>query len=107
MGAFPGNGGSPRVEKPRTVQGIQTYTKRRNLMKVTLDTTLGTLLDDPKAREILDKHAPGISSNPMVSMVRGMTLNNLLALPQAAQFGLTKEKAEQMLVEVNKQLGNP
>jgi hypothetical protein len=75
-------------------------------MKVTLDTTLGTLLDDPKARAILDQHVPGISSNPMIAMVKGMSLNNLLAIPQAAQFGLTKEKVEQILVEVNKQLGN-
>ena len=75
-------------------------------MKVTLETTLGTLLDDPKARAVLDQYVPGISSNPMIAMVKGMTLTNLLAIPQAAQFGLTKEKVEQILVEVNKQLGN-
>jgi hypothetical protein len=33
-----------------------------------------------------------------------MTLNQLLAMPQAAQFGLTKEKAEAILAEINKQL---
>jgi para-nitrobenzyl esterase len=75
-------------------------------MKVTLETTLGTLLDDPKARAVLDQYVPGISTNPMIAMVKGMTLTNLLAIPQAAQFGLTKEKVEQILVEVNKQLGN-
>jgi len=75
-------------------------------MKVTLDTTLGTLLDDPKAKAILDQYIPGISSNPMVAMAKGMSLNNLLSIPQAAQFGLTKEKVEQVLAEVNKQLGN-
>jgi hypothetical protein len=37
-------------------------------------------------------------------MVRGMSLNMLLSLPQAAQLGLTKEKADALLVEVNKQL---
>ncbi len=76
-------------------------------MQVTLDTTLGTLLDDPKAREIMDQYAPGISTNPMIGMARGMTLNNLLAFPQAAQMGFTKDKVEKMLVEINKQLGNP
>ena len=75
-------------------------------MKVTLDTTVGTLLDDPKAKAVLDQYVPGVSSNPMIAMVKGMTLNNLLAIPQAAQFGLTKEKVEQVLAEVNKQLGN-
>ena len=75
-------------------------------MKVTLDSTLGALLDEPKAKAVLEQYIPGISTNPMVGMVKGMTLNNLLAMPQAAQFGLTKEKVEQILVEVNKQLGN-
>ena len=73
-------------------------------MKVTLDTTLGTLLDDPKAKVVVEKYVPGISTNPMIAMVKGMTLNNLLALPQAAQFGITKEKVEHVLVEINKQL---
>jgi len=73
-------------------------------MKVTLDTKLGTLLDDPKARVIVEKYVPGISANPMVAMVKGMSLNNLLALPQAAQFGITKAKVEQVLAEINKKL---
>jgi hypothetical protein len=76
------------------------------MMKVTLETTLGTLLDDPQAKAVLDKFVPGISTNPMIAMVKGLTLNNLLALPQAAQFGLTKDKVDKILVEVNKQLGN-
>lgn len=71
---------------------------------ITLDTTLGTLLDDPQAKAVLDQYVPGLSANPMVAMLKGMTLNKLLAMPQAAQFGLTKEKAEEMLAEVNKRL---
>lgn len=73
-------------------------------MKVTLDTTLGALLDDPQAKAVLDQYVPGLSSNPMVAMVKTMTLNKLLAMPQAAQFGLTKEKVEAILAEINKQL---
>jgi hypothetical protein len=78
--------------------------KRRNTMPFTLDTTLGSLLDDPKAKAVLDQYVPGISSNPMVAMVKGMSITKLLAMPQAAQFGLTKEKAEQVLAEINKQI---
>lgn len=74
-------------------------------MAFTLDTTLGTLLDDPRAKAVLDKHLPGVSTNPMVAMAKGMTLNMLLSLPQAAQLGLTKDKAEAILAEVNKQVG--
>ena len=73
-------------------------------MAFTLDTTLGTLLDDPQAVAVMNQYVPGISTNPMVAMVKGMTLNQVLAMPQAAQFGLTKEKAEAMLAEVNKRV---
>lgn len=73
-------------------------------MAITLDTTLGALLDDPKAKAVLEQYMPGVSSNPMVAMARGMSLKMILAMPQAAQFGFTKEKAEAILAEINKQL---
>ena len=73
-------------------------------MEFTLETKLGTLLEHPEAKAILDKHLPGVSTNPMIAMVKGMTLNMILAMPQAKQFGLTKEKAEKLLVEINKQI---
>lgn len=71
-------------------------------MEFTLDTPLGTLLDHPQAKPILEQYLPGISTHPMVGMVRGFTINMILAMPQAAQFGITKEKVEQILVEINK-----
>jgi hypothetical protein len=71
-------------------------------MAFTLDTPFGTLLDNPQAKQIIDQHFPGVSDNPLINMVRGMTLNNILAMPQATQLGLTKESAEMMLAEVNK-----
>lgn len=73
-------------------------------MKFTLDTTLGEILDNPQAKAVLDKQLPGVSANPMIAMARGMSLNMVLTMPQAAQFGLTKEKAEALLVEINKAL---
>jgi hypothetical protein len=73
-------------------------------MTFTLDTTLGEILDDPQAKAVLDKQLPGMSSNPMLAMAKGMSLNMILSMPQAAQLGLTKEKAEAILAEVNKQV---
>jgi hypothetical protein len=73
-------------------------------MAITLDTTLGTLLDDPQAKAVLDQYLPGISSNPVAAMAKGMTLRMILSMPQAAQLGLTKEKVEEILAEVNKKL---
>ena len=71
-------------------------------MSFTLDSTLGDLLDNPQAKATLDRFVPGVSDNPMIGMARGMSLNMLLSLPQAAQLGLTKEKAETILAEINK-----
>jgi len=73
-------------------------------MKVTLDSTLGDILKDPKAKPVLDKYVPGAADNPMIQMAKGMTLKMILAMPQAAQLGLTQAKAEQMLAELNKVL---
>jgi hypothetical protein len=73
-------------------------------MAFTLDTTLGELIDDPQAKAVLDQHLPGVSTHPMVAMARGMSLNMILSMPQAAQLGLTKEKAESVLAEINKQV---
>jgi hypothetical protein len=73
-------------------------------MEVTLDTTLGALLDDPQAKAVLDQYLPGVSSNPLVAMAKGMSLRMILSMPQAAQFGLTQEKVEQILAEINKQI---
>jgi hypothetical protein len=71
-------------------------------MAFTLDTPFGTLLDNPQAKQIIDQHLPGVSTNPMVGMLKGMTLNMVLSMPQAAQLGITKEKVQAMLDEVNK-----
>lgn len=71
-------------------------------MAFTLDSTLGTLLDDPRAKGVLEQYLPGISTNPMVAMAKGMSLNMLLSMPQAAQMGLTKEKIQTVLQEINK-----
>lgn len=74
-------------------------------MAYTLDTPLGTLLDSPQAKPVIDQYLPGVASNPMVGMLRGLTINMVLSMPQAAQLGITKEKAEAMLAEVNKRVG--
>lgn len=35
-------------------------------------TTLGAMLEDPDVVAIMEKHAPGITSNPMLGMAKGM-----------------------------------
>jgi len=67
-----------------------------------MDTTLGELLKNPQVAGILNQYVPGISTNPMVAMVQGMSLNAIVSMPQAAQLGFTKDKAEAIIAEANK-----
>jgi hypothetical protein len=70
-------------------------------MAYTLDTKVGELLKDTHAVEVLEKHVPGVSKNPMIGMASGMTIKSLLAMPQAQQYGVTEEKVKQVLDEIN------
>ncbi|WP_350356276.1 SDR family NAD(P)-dependent oxidoreductase [Cohnella hashimotonis] len=44
---------------------------------------IGELLANESTKKILEKHLPGISTNPMIEMAKGFTLAQLGALPQA------------------------
>ena len=70
-------------------------------MAYTLDTKVGQLLDDTNAVTVLERYAPGISKNPMISMARGMTLRSVLAMPQAKQYGITEDMVQKVLTEIN------
>jgi hypothetical protein len=70
-------------------------------MKLTLDSTVGEILKDTQAVEILEGYVPGISTNPMIEFAKDMTLKSLLALPQAEQFGITEEMVNQVLEQIN------
>lgn len=43
----------------------------------TAETDLGTLLDDPAARAVLDKHIPKITGSGQIDMARALTLKGL------------------------------
>jgi hypothetical protein len=70
-------------------------------MAYTLDTKVGDILKDTHAIEILEKHAPGVTKNPMIGLAKGMTLKALLAMPQAKQAGITEDMVTKVLAEIN------
>ena len=70
-------------------------------MAYTLDTTVGEIMKDAQAVQIMEQYVPGISTNPMLSMAEGMTLRSLLALPQAQQFGITEAMVTNVLTQIN------
>lgn len=43
-------------------------------------TTLGTLLEDPQVSAIIEKHAPGATSNPMLAMAKSMPAGQVLGM---------------------------
>ena len=60
------------------------------------DTDIGTLIDDPVARAILDKHIPGMTSNPQIEMARSFTLRQIqqFAADQVTDEVLSKIDAD-------------
>jgi para-nitrobenzyl esterase len=62
-------------------------------------TDIGTLLDTPATKAILDKHLPGFSSNPQVDMARSLTLK---MLQQFSPENITDEKLAAIEADLSK-----
>lgn len=43
----------------------------------TSSTEIGTLLDDPAAKALIEKNIPGMTTNDQIDMARGMTLKDI------------------------------
>jgi para-nitrobenzyl esterase len=57
-----------------TTTMAQAATSSATAAYTTADTDIGTLLDDPAARAVVDKYIPGFSKGENVDMARSMTL---------------------------------
>jgi len=79
----------------------ETHQFKENKMAYTLDTKVGDILKDTRALEILEKHVPGISKNPMIGMAKGFSLKQILSMPQAKDAGLTEAMVTKVLAEIN------
>lgn len=51
-------------------------------MALTIDSPLKDLLADPKTKAVLEKHFPGVSTNPRLQMAMGMTLKQIAPFSQ-------------------------
>lgn len=80
---------------------LEIHQIKEKKVAYTLDTKVGEILKDTHAVEILERHAPGVSKNPMIGLAKGMTLKSLLAMPQAKQAGVTEEMVTKVLAEIN------
>jgi hypothetical protein len=80
---------------------FEIHATEENKMAYTLDTKVGEILKDTHAVEVFERHAPGVSKNPMLGLARGMTLRSLITMPQARQAGVTEEMVNKVLAEIN------
>ncbi|GAB3101048.1 hypothetical protein G8770_16265 [Aestuariicella hydrocarbonica] len=69
----------------------------------TADTDIGTLLDDPAAAAILEKHMPGFTTNDQVSMTRALTLVSLQSFAPDMVTAEVLEKIDSELSELSDQ----
>jgi len=65
----------------------------------TEETDLGTILDNPATKAIVEKHIPGMTTNDQVDMARGMTLK---AIQQYAPDEVTDERLKAIDAEFAK-----
>ena len=63
------------------------------------ETDIGTLLDDPAAKAVLDKHVAGFSANEQIDMARSMTLKGI---QQYAPDKLTDKVLSDIQVDLDK-----
>jgi len=70
-------------------------------MAYTLDTKVGEILKDTHAVEVLERHVPGISKNPMLGLAGGMSLKSILAMPQGKEPENTEDMVTKVLAEIN------
>lgn len=65
----------------------------------TSETDIGTLLDDPAAKAIIDKYIPGMTSNEQIEMARSMTL-------KAIQTYAPEDVTDERLAKIDAELAN-
>ena len=66
--------------------------------KLTIHSTIGEALKNPKAVAAIEAFMPGLSKNPAVHMFQRLPLEKVTHMEQ---LGLSMEKLEAMLEEVN------
>ncbi|WP_324699527.1 hypothetical protein ACLIMP_19070 [Novosphingobium aerophilum] len=70
LAATAASGANAQAPAAATIATAKAATPRYT----TQDTDIGTLLDDPEARTVLEKYLPEIVKSDQIAMARGMTL---------------------------------
>ena len=62
-------------------------------MGLSVDSKIKEIMKNPEAVTLMEKFAPGFSTNPQMKMVQGLTYRALAKFPQA---NMTPEKVEEI-----------
>jgi hypothetical protein len=68
---------APVAAQPQQAAPAQASVPAASQHYTTGETEIGTLLDDPAAKALLDKHIPGMTTNEQIDMARAMTLKDI------------------------------
>lgn len=79
--AAPAVASAPAAQAPAATPAAPKYS--------TEDTDIGTLIDNPATKAILEKHIPGMTTSDQIDMARAMTLK---AIQQYASDMVTDER---------------
>lgn len=52
-------------------------------MAISMETTLGTILENPELVALMEEMTPGVTKNPMIKMAKGFTLGKIVKTPAA------------------------
>jgi len=73
-------------------------------MAYTIDSKVGDFLKDPKGMQALGELVNELSKHPLAAVIKGMTLKQILAIPQVKQVGLTEDMVKVSLAQINAKL---
>ena len=70
-------------------------------MAYTLQSKVGDFLKDPNGLVVLGQYLEEVSKNPLVDMIKGIAIEDILELPQLKEFGITKAMVQGGLNDIN------
>ena len=74
-----------RVDRPGfVVYYLDTTGEGEATMALSIDSTIGAILADEGGKAVLEKHMPGISTNPQIDQAKGMSLKAIAPMSQGA-----------------------
>ena len=81
----------------RVLETQQRFSHMEEIVTYTISSTVGQILSDPRAVEILDRHIPGASTHPQRHDAWHMSLGEVAGYPES---GLNREKLAAFLAEL-------